>query len=80
KTEFGFHVIQALADVKPATESPLKSVQDSIRQQLLQAKKNEAMTKWVDDLKKDYADKINYATGFNPPPASSTSAAATTSP
>ncbi|MGZ8740403.1 MAG: hypothetical protein ACXWZ8_07390, partial [Gaiellaceae bacterium] len=73
-------VIQALGEVKPATEAPLKDVQDSIRQQLLQTKKNEAMTKWVDDLKQDYKGKISYATGFNPPPTSSTSTAATTSP
>ena len=35
----------------------------------------EAMTKWVDDLKKDYKDKVSYATGFTPPPdAKSTTA------
>jgi hypothetical protein len=26
------------------------------------------MTKWVDELKKDYKDKISYAVGFSPPP------------
>ena len=31
-----------------------------------QTKKNEAMTKWVDDLKKDYEDKVSYAVGFTP--------------
>ena len=30
------------------------------------------MTKWVDDLKKDYEDKISYAVGFTPPPAAAT--------
>jgi foldase protein PrsA len=69
KTEFGFHIIQALGDVKPAKVTPLKDVKESIRQQLLQTKKNEAMTAWVNDLKKDYEDKITYAVGFNPPPA-----------
>mgnify|MGYP000159070042 CR=1 FL=1 len=69
KTEFGFHIIQALGEVKPAKVTPLKEVKDSIRQQLLQTKKNEAMTKWVNELKKDYKDKISYAVGFNPPPA-----------
>ena len=72
KTEFGYHIIEALSDVKPAKTTPLKDVQESIRQQLLQTKKNEAMTKWVDDLKKDYEDKVTYAVGFNPPPATST--------
>ena len=48
--------------------TPLKEVKESISQQLQQKKKNEAMTKWVDDLKKDYEDKVSYAVGFTPPP------------
>ena len=68
KTEFGFHIIQALGAVKAAKVTPLKDVQESIKQQLQQTKKNEAMTQWVDDLKKDYEDKISYAVGFSPPP------------
>ena len=68
KTEFGYHVIQPIGEVKPAKVTPLKEVQDSIRQQLAQTKKNEAMTKWVDELKKNYKDKISYAVGFSPPP------------
>jgi peptidyl-prolyl cis-trans isomerase C len=69
RTEFGYHIIQALGDVKPAKVTPLKDVRDSIRQQLAQEKKNEAMTKWVDELKEDYEDKVSYAVGFTPPPA-----------
>jgi parvulin-like peptidyl-prolyl isomerase len=68
KTEFGFHIIQALTDVKKSSTTPLKEVKDSIRQQLVQQKKNEAMTKWVDGLKKEYEDKVAYGVGFNPPP------------
>lgn len=77
KTEFGFHIIQPLGDVKAAKVTPLKDVKESIKQQLAQTKKNEAMTKWVDDLKKDYEDKVSYAVGFNPPPAATTTAAET---
>jgi foldase protein PrsA len=77
KTEFGFHVIQPIGDVKPAKVTPLKDVKDSIRQQLAQTKKNEAMTKWVDELKKDYEDKITYAVGFTPPPAATSTATST---
>jgi parvulin-like peptidyl-prolyl isomerase len=72
KTEFGYHIIQPLGDVKPAKTTPLKDVKESIRQQLVQTKKNEAMTKWVADLKQDYEDKIDYAVGFTPPPAATT--------
>ncbi len=69
KTEFGYHLIEPLSEVKKADKAPLKEVENDIRQQLLQTKKNEAMTKWVDDLKKEYEDKVSYATGFTPPPA-----------
>lgn len=69
KTEFGFHIIQAVADMKPARTTPLKEVRSSIRQQLEQTKKNEKMTEWLEDLKADYEDKVAYAVGFNPPPA-----------
>ena len=72
KTEFGFHIIQPLDDVKEARVTPLKEVEDSIRQQLAQTKKNEAMTAWNDELKKSYEDKVSYGVGFAPPPAATT--------
>ncbi len=68
KTEFGYHLIEPMSEVKKASKAPLKEVEDSIRQQLLQTKKNEAMTEWVDELKTDYDDKVSYAAGFSPPP------------
>jgi foldase protein PrsA len=72
KTEFGFHVIQALSAVKKADKAPLKEVQDSIRQQLLQTKKNEAMTKWVEETSEEYESRTRYQTGFAPPATAST--------
>jgi parvulin-like peptidyl-prolyl isomerase len=77
KTEFGYHIIQPLGPTKAAKVTPLAEVKTSIKQQLEQTKKNEAMTTWVDDLKKDYKDKVSYATGFTPPPAPTTSSAST---
>ncbi len=74
KTEFGYHIIQPLKDAKPAKVTPLKDVKESIRQQLQQTKKNEAMTEWVDDLKQEYEDQVSYAIGFTPPPAATTGA------
>ena len=74
KTEFGYHIIQPLSETKAAKVTPLAEVKASIKQQLAQTQKNEAMTKWVDDLKKDYKDKVAYATGFTPPPAATTTA------
>jgi foldase protein PrsA len=74
KTQFGYHLIQPIGDVKEAKVTPLEDVKDSIRQQLAQTKKNETMTNWVDELKEEYEDKVSYAVGFNPPPATSTAA------
>lgn len=68
KTEFGYHIIQAVGDVKPPTTTPLKDVKTQIRQQLEQTEKNEKMTKWLEDLKADYEEKVAYAVGFTPPP------------
>jgi parvulin-like peptidyl-prolyl isomerase len=70
KTQFGYHIIQPLSDVRPAKTTPLKDVKASIQQQLLQQKKNAAMTKWVDDTKKSYCSgsKVRYAVGFTPNP------------
>jgi parvulin-like peptidyl-prolyl isomerase len=75
KTDFGYHIIKAVGAVKPAKVTPFSKVKTSIRQQLLQQKKNEAMSKWSDKLKKDFDGEISYQTGYAPP---TTSTAATT--
>jgi parvulin-like peptidyl-prolyl isomerase len=77
KTQFGYHIIKALGDVKPAKTTPLSQVKASIKQQLEQQKKNDAMTSWTTKLKKDYDKKISYQTGYAPPTTSA--ATATTS-
>jgi len=47
-------------------------VRESIRQQLEQTKKNERMTKWVEDTKKEFADRTRYQTGYAPPATTET--------
>ncbi len=76
-TQYGWHIIQALSAVKPAKQTPLASVKESIRQTLLQQKKTTAMTNWVNGVKKDFAKKIAYATGYAPP-STSTATTSTT--
>jgi parvulin-like peptidyl-prolyl isomerase len=70
KTQYGWHIIQALSAIRPPSETPLSKVKDSIRQQLEQQKKNELMTKWVDDTKKQFCKpgEISYAPGYQPTP------------
>lgn len=67
KTQYGWHIIQALSAVKPAKVTPFDQVKESIRQQLLQTRKNEQMTKWVEDVKKAFEDETRYQVGFKPP-------------
>jgi foldase protein PrsA len=66
KTEFGFHVIEVLSDIKPKSVTPLKEVESSIRDTLLREKQNETMRDWVNDLQAKYKDEIAYAPGFAP--------------
>jgi parvulin-like peptidyl-prolyl isomerase len=66
KTDFGYHIIKALSDVKPATTTPFSKVKASIKQQLLQQKRNDSMTTWSNTLKKDFKGKVSYQTGYAP--------------
>jgi foldase protein PrsA len=65
-SQYGWHIIQALSAVRPAKQTPFKSVKTQIQQNLLQTKKTDAMTKWVDTLKKEYASKVSYQAGYQP--------------
>ena len=67
KTQYGYHVIEAVSPVRPAKTTPLDEVKASIRTTLLQQKRNEVMSAWVDDLRKQYDGKVSYAAGYEPP-------------
>jgi parvulin-like peptidyl-prolyl isomerase len=74
-TQFGWHVIQALGPVKPATKAtsiPFDQVKAAIKQQLLQQKKQDEMTKWWNDAKKGFAKQTKYQVGYEPPATSTT--------
>src|SRR5712691_5549889 len=65
-TQYGWHIIQALSAVRPATTKPLKDVKETIRQNQLQQKKTDTFQKWLDGLKKKYAKKVRYQAGYVP--------------
>ncbi len=68
-TQYGYHIIQALSSVKAAQTTTLSKVASSIRQQLGQQRKNDAMTKWVESKKKSYCKSgIKYQVGYQPNP------------
>ena len=79
-TQYGWHIIQALSAVKPAKQTPLKDVKDSIKQQLLQTKKTDAMNAWVDAMKKDFSKKVRYQAGYAPTATATTGSSTTTAP
>jgi parvulin-like peptidyl-prolyl isomerase len=80
KTQYGYHIIQALSDIKAESKTPLAKVEASIKQQLEKQQKDEAMTKWVEDTKKEYCDsKIKYQVGYQPNPDPCTTTSTTTS-
>ena len=74
QTQYGYHLIEPISNVTPAHTTPLKQVEESIRQQLLQSKKQQKMADWVNKMKKDF--NVSYASGYKP---ASTSTTATTS-
>jgi foldase protein PrsA len=78
KTEFGWHVIEVLSDVKPKSVTPLEDVKESISTTLLQQRQNTAMRRWVADLKEKYADETAYAPGFAPAPSTTGTGTGTT--
>ena len=78
KTQYGWHIIQALSATKKASTTPLSQVRAAIRQQLVQQKKQEAMKKWVDDTSKSFAKKTTYQVGYAPPATTATTPAAAT--
>jgi parvulin-like peptidyl-prolyl isomerase len=77
-TTYGWHIIQALSDVKAAKTTPLADVKETIRQSLVQKKKTDAMTKWLDGVKKDFAKSVRYQVGYVPAVTATATTTATT--
>ena len=63
-------VIEPLTPVKPRQSTPEKQVATSIKQQLQQTKKNQAMTDWVSSTTKGFCSgsQIKYQVGYTPSP------------
>jgi len=72
KTRFGYHLIQALTAVKPATTTPFADVKAQIEAQLADTKRNDVIEEWSKDVEKKYEGKISYAKGFAPAASTST--------
>jgi foldase protein PrsA len=77
-TTYGWHIIQALSAVRPATQQPLTAVKASIQTTLLQTKKTTVINAWVDGVTKEFSKKISYQTGYTPLSTSTTTTTAAT--
>jgi foldase protein PrsA len=64
KTEFGWHVIEVLGDVEPASVQPLDEVRETIKGTLLQEEQNKVLQDWVEETKTKY--EVVYAPGYAP--------------
>ena len=80
KTQFGWHIIEAVGDIEEASTQALADVEEQISSTLLEEKKNTRINEWVQELKDRFADQIAYAPGFEPPPESETTTGAATEP
>ena len=74
-SQYGWHVIKALAPVKHVS---VKEIESQIRSQLLQQKTQTLWTNWLTQLQNDFKDKVKYQTGYAPP--ATTSSTIPTSP
>jgi parvulin-like peptidyl-prolyl isomerase len=64
KTQFGWHIIQAVSPVK---KTPFAQVQPQIREQLSQQKKSDVVRNFIDDTKREFCKgKIAYQAGYAP--------------
>lgn len=77
KTQFGWHVIEAVADAEEAATQELAEVEEQISATLLEEKKNARINEWVEELKDRFADQVAFAPGFEPPPEAETTSGAT---
>jgi parvulin-like peptidyl-prolyl isomerase len=76
KTQFGWHIIEALGPVKPAKATPFENVKQSIRQQLITQKRSNALSMWQKSLEQRYKNQIAYAVGYKPPKSATSGAPA----
>jgi parvulin-like peptidyl-prolyl isomerase len=78
KTQYGYHLIQPVSDVKKGSVTPFAQVKSQIRQTMLQQQKSDAVSAWVSKVEKEYKDKVTYAAGYEPPDTTSTATGTTT--
>jgi parvulin-like peptidyl-prolyl isomerase len=72
KTQFGWHIIEAVGDVEEKSTQPLTEVEEQIRETLLEERRNTRINEWIEELRARFEDQTAYAPGFEPPPPAET--------
>jgi peptidyl-prolyl cis-trans isomerase C len=72
KTQFGWHIIEAVGDIEEKSTQDLSEVEEQIRSTLLEEKKNTRINEWIEELRARFEDQTAYAPGFEPPPPAET--------
>jgi len=75
RSQYGWHIIQALGPIRPghkAQAMPFDRVKETIRQLLLQQKKNEVTAAWQAKFQKFYSTRVEYASAYAPPSTATT--------
>jgi foldase protein PrsA len=67
KSQFGYHIIKALGPTQEPHPAKYDQVKAQIKATLLSQKQPAAITKWVNDVKKECLDKAKYDPRFKPP-------------
>jgi parvulin-like peptidyl-prolyl isomerase len=84
KSQFGYHIIKALADPTKDSVKPLAEVKAQIKSQLEEARKNKSVAAWFAGIQAQYEKQTSFATGYSLPPtttaASSTGATTAAAP
>lgn len=68
KSQFGYHIIKALGDLKPAGFQKFEDVKEQIRATLEQDKKNKTVGDWFEKVQAQYESRTTFATGYSLPP------------
>jgi foldase protein PrsA len=78
KSTYGYHLIEALGPIKPATTRKLdKTLEASIKTQLVGTAKQKKISNWLAGVKKENASKTSYAKGYAPAATTSTATTST---
>jgi parvulin-like peptidyl-prolyl isomerase len=68
KSQFGYHIIKALADPTKDSTKSLADVKAQIKSQLEEARKNKSVAAWFAGIQSQYEKKTSFATGYSLPP------------